>query len=90
MTDPTDTFWFHLCEERKIWTPIGFECRLCGLTEEEAKEAWREKGMITYKQLKELVKKYPNDMELGKKIRKLYWRSADRVLEKEELIKNKK
>ena len=46
--------------------------------------------MITYKQLKELVKKYPNDMELGKKVRKLYWRSADRVLEKEELIKDKK
>ncbi len=46
--------------------------------------------MITYKQLKELVKKYPNDMELGEKVRKLYWRSADRVLEKEELIKDKK
>ena len=35
--------------------------------------------MITYKQLKELVNKYPNNMELGKKVRKLYWSSADRV-----------
>lgn len=39
--------------------------------------------MIKYKQLKKLVKKHPNNIELGKAVRKLYWRSADRVLEKE-------
>ena len=41
MTDSMDTFWYHLCDSRKVWTPIGVKCRLCGLTEEEADSAWK-------------------------------------------------
>ena len=45
MTDMTDTFWFHNCEERKVWIPKGASCILCGLTELEADSAWK-KGTI--------------------------------------------
>ena len=45
MTDMTDTFWFHNCEERKVWIPKGAPCILCGITEQEADSAWR-KGTI--------------------------------------------
>lgn len=30
-------------------------------------------------QLKQLVEKYPNDMELGSKIREMYWANKNRV-----------
>ena len=45
MTDSMDTFWYHICEDRKVWTPIGRKCMLCKLTEEENRSAWR-KGTI--------------------------------------------
>ena len=45
MTDMTDTFWFHDCEDRKVWIPKGTYCIFCGLSEEEADLAWR-KGTI--------------------------------------------
>jgi len=45
MTDMTDTFWFHNCEERKVWIPKGAPCILCKLTEQEADSAWK-KGTI--------------------------------------------
>ena len=45
MTDNMDTFWFHECGDRKVWTPIGKPCVLCGLTKKEADKAWK-KGPI--------------------------------------------
>ena len=42
MTDSMDTFWFHNCEDRKVWTPIGRSCMICNLTQKEADEAWKE------------------------------------------------
>ena len=45
MTDSMDTFWFHICGNREVWTPIGRSCVICNLTQEEADSAWR-KGTL--------------------------------------------
>ncbi len=45
MTENTNTFWFHSCGNREVWTPIGGRCIICKLTEKEAQEAWR-KGTL--------------------------------------------
>ena len=42
MTDSMDTFWFHHCGDRKVWTPIGVKCMLCHSTQEQAESAWKE------------------------------------------------
>ena len=57
MIENMDTFWFHNCEDRKVWTPIGLKCMLCHLTEEEDRSAWR-KGTLCDIKLKFFGYKY--------------------------------
>ena len=40
--------------------------------------------------IEELVKKYPNDMELGSKIRELYWEGKNNIDQLEEKMKDAK
>ena len=40
--------------------------------------------------LEELVQKYPNDMELGKKVRQLYWDNLSRLEKMNEEMKDVK
>ena len=40
--------------------------------------------------LEELVQKYPNDMELGKKVRELYWDNLSRLQKMNEEMKDVK